>query len=63
MILIKIIYNFYSNKTITILFCNFIKITIEEKINIECIDDENIVFTISNDLTEKNCYLSIFDNQ
>ena len=33
-------------KTIKILFWNFIKITIEEKINIECIDDENIVFTI-----------------
>ena len=48
-------------KTIKILFWNFIKITIEEKINIECIDDENIVFTISNSLKEKNCYLSIFD--
>ena len=48
-------------KTIKILFWNFIKITIEEKINIECIDDENIVFTISNNLKEKNCYLSIFD--
>ena len=48
-------------KTIKILFWNFIKITKEEKINIECIDDKNIVFTISNKLKEKYCYLFIFD--
>ena len=45
------------------IICNFITITIEEKINIECIDDENIAFTTSKVFTEKNCYLSIFDNQ
>ena len=43
--------------------CYFIKITINEESSIELIGDENIVFTTSNDFTEKNCYFSEFDNQ
>ena len=43
--------------------CYFIKITTNEESSIELIGDENIVFTTSNDFTEKNCYFSEFNNQ
>ena len=48
---IKLLYR-QKNKEIN---CNFINIAINERISIELIDGENIVFTASNDFTEKNC--------
>jgi len=50
-----------SNENI---YCKFYEITINGQIsNYELLGDDNLVFSNSNDFTERNCYFSIFNSE
>ena len=43
--------------------CNFLKITINIQSRFSLLVGDNIVFTLSNDFTENNCYLSQYNDE